>query len=380
VLQSSTIGSLIATGGNVGIGTTAPVELLTLDGVNPSCSIVARSETETASLYFGTPFTGEGAFAGRALKTAIIAKGANDWSKNNLHFCLNSDTLNTSDKTATLEHSRMVITNTGNVGIGTTSPSEALHISNAGSVSLLIQADSDNVTEADVVTLKLRQDGLLTGVDFGIDGNNSGYIDINSTNAGGAGSFHIRENSTSRMTIALGGNVGIGITSPTYRLQLSTDSAGKPNGGSWANSSDERLKENIQPADLDLCYDIVKSLPLKRYRWKENSYTDEQIRDRAVVGWIAQDVISVFPKAVEQHVFTQVDGTTIEDCLTLNETMISRTLYGCVQKLITEIENKKQAHANTVAALAAASEELQLTHQELSQVKTLYFTKFPDEI
>jgi hypothetical protein len=134
-------------------------------------------------------------------------------------------------------------------------------------------------------------------------------------------------------------NVGIGVSNPTtYKLELGSDSAGKPNGGSWANSSDARLKENIELADLDLCYDVIKNLPLKRYRWKDNSYTDEQIIDRNVVGWIAQDVAAVFPKAVSEKPFTQVDGTTIDDCLTLNETMINRTLHGAVKKLIAENE------------------------------------------
>jgi hypothetical protein len=146
------------------------------------------------------------------------------------------------------------------------------------------------------------------------------------------------------------GNIGIGTKSPSYQLQLSTDSAGKPNGGSWANSSDERLKENIEIADLDICYDIIKNLPLKRYRWKDSSYTDDQIDDRNVVGFIAQDVVSVFPKAVNTKPFTNVDGTILDDCLSLNETMIIRTLYGAVQKLmsinedleerISQLENK----------------------------------------
>jgi len=140
------------------------------------------------------------------------------------------------------------------------------------------------------------------------------------------------------------GNLGLGLGSfgdPNYLIHLGADSAGKPGGGSWTDSSDERLKENIELADLDICYNVVKNLPLKRYRWKNNSYTDEQIVDRNVVGWIAQDVADVFPKAVNLKPFTQVDGTVLEDCLSLNETMINRTLYGAVQKLIQENETLK---------------------------------------
>jgi hypothetical protein len=83
----------------------------------------------------------------------------------------------------------------------------------------------------------------------------------------------------------IGGNVGIGKVDPAYQLELSTDSAGKPTTDVWTIVSDERIKENIELADLDRCYEIVKELPLKHYRWKY--YTDEQAPDRSMLGWIA---------------------------------------------------------------------------------------------
>ena len=50
-----------------------------------------------------------------------------------------------------------------------------------------------------------------------------------------------------RLCIRQAGNVGIGLTGPNWLLELAADSAGKPNGGSWANTSDARVKKNIQP-------------------------------------------------------------------------------------------------------------------------------------
>jgi hypothetical protein len=44
------------------------------------------------------------------------------------------------------------------------------------------------------------------------------------------------------------------IASPAHQLQVSTDSAGKPSTNTWTIVSDERIKEEIQLADLDLCY------------------------------------------------------------------------------------------------------------------------------
>jgi len=106
---------------------------------------------------------------------------------------------------------------------------------------------------------------------------------------------------TGNTTIA--GNVGIGMT-PGHLLDLVADDAGKPSTNTWTIVSDERLKDNIQLADLKRCYEIVKNLPLKRFTWKDDVYTPEQVKDRSKLGWISQDVKDVFPKGVSQGKFS----------------------------------------------------------------------------
>ncbi len=104
------------------------------------------------------------------------------------------------------------------------------------------------------------------------------------------------------------GNVGIGTQSPNYKLELSTDSAGKPGaGGVWTVVSDERIKKDIVDADINRCYEIVKSVPLKRFAFADGVYTDEQIKDKHNLGWIAQDVQKVFSKAVSVKPFTKAE-------------------------------------------------------------------------
>jgi len=170
------------------------------------------------------------------------------------------------------------------------------------------------------------------------------------------------------------GYVGIGTTNPAYQLELSTDSAAKPTTSTWTISSDIRLKENIETADLDRCYDIVNQLPLKRYRWKDDIYGSDQIKDRSKLGWIAQDVESIFPKAVGITPFKynryntttkpvlDLDGSniydengnivyetikeiiseeTIEDCKDLNVDQIYAVMYGTIKKLINIVEDNK---------------------------------------
>ena len=126
----------------------------------------------------------------------------------------------------------------------------------------------------------------------------------------------------------INGRIGLGIT-PSYQLHLSSDNAAKPSTSTWTVSSDERLKENIQNADINLCYNNIKNLRLVRYTWKDEVYTSDEVSDRSKLGWIAQEVETIFPKAVQKN-----NMYGYEDCRTLNTDQIITSMYGCLQKLI----------------------------------------------
>lgn len=130
------------------------------------------------------------------------------------------------------------------------------------------------------------------------------------------------------------GNLGLGTMNPNYQLELSTDSAAKPTTTTWNVSSDSRLKENIENANLDTCYNIIKSLKLKRYKWKDSIFNEYQIKDRIKLGWIADEVQDIFPKAVETK-----NAFGLIDCKILNIEQIIASIYGCTQKLINEYDN-----------------------------------------
>ena len=128
--------------------------------------------------------------------------------------------------------------------------------------------------------------------------------------------------------------IGEGV-SREYQLELTHNSAAKPGfSGYWTNTSDERIKRDIELADLNICYTNIKNIPLKRFRFKEGVYTVEQNPDIYGLGFIAQDVQAVFPKAVTTK---KMHG--LEDCLDLDQGQLINTLYGCVQKLIQKMES-----------------------------------------
>jgi len=124
------------------------------------------------------------------------------------------------------------------------------------------------------------------------------------------------------------GCVGVGTAHPAHALHLATDDAAKPASGMWTVHSDARLKESIQAVDLKRCYDIVREVPLRRYRWRDDVYPASAVQDRTRLGWIAQEVATAFPKAVRA---TSAFG--MDDCLSLNSDQLMAALYGAVQHI-----------------------------------------------
>ena len=108
----------------------------------------------------------------------------------------------------------------------------------------------------------------------------------------------------------------------------------KPGGGSWAASSDIRIKENVQNANVDLCYDSVKNLPLKRFEYTRD-YLDKNpsVEDTHVVGWVADDVMGVFPKSVKE-----IDAFGYSNLKTLDVDQLYKTMWGALTKVIRDKE------------------------------------------
>ena len=110
----------------------------------------------------------------------------------------------------------VTIDSSQNVGIGTSLPSSLLHIASTGDAVLIIEADTDNVTENDNPQLRFVQDGGITTARIGFaDGTNRMEF-VNEVGDGIA----FGTSDTERMRILGGGNVGIGTVSPTQALEV----------------------------------------------------------------------------------------------------------------------------------------------------------------
>jgi hypothetical protein len=124
----------------------------------------------------------------------------------------------------------VLVNNSGNVGIGTTSPSAKLHISSgtSGDCVLKLQADTDNNNEADNPRIEFITDGAYNTAMIG-----AGQMPFDTSNYNslvlaaltmrfytGVQDFTDETGMLERMIINDDGNVGIGTSSPISTLQV----------------------------------------------------------------------------------------------------------------------------------------------------------------
>jgi hypothetical protein len=141
-------------------------------------------------------------------------------------------------------------------------------------------------------------------------------------------------------TIDIGRGTNLTTVSPAT-FNVFTDSAAKPATSTWTITSDIRAKENIQSADLEVCMDNIKSLDLKYYKWKDEFINKKQTLDRHRLGWIAQDVEKIIPKAVKTS--NMFDSLGIENAKMIDSDQIIANLYGAVKLLSKKLKEKEQA-------------------------------------
>ena len=110
---------------------------------------------------------------------------------------------------------------TGNVGIGTSSPSSNLEV--AGDTTGNVQITIDNANTGGLGTFTLQENGSTTGI-FQYRGSNNGTLPntvrVGSNVAGGSLAFTYAGGTTGMYIKGSDGNVGIGTTSPSQALDV----------------------------------------------------------------------------------------------------------------------------------------------------------------
>ncbi len=253
----------IASSGNIGIGKTVPAYKLDVSGaigttgsVYPSMYFQESTNSTISTIYY------DSVSATKKLSFRVNS-GATDY---------------------------LNITEAGNIGIGTSAPVTKLHVvgNNDAEVELA-------VTDTGPAGIEIRS---MVNVPQYIDftpnsSSNSGFgtpdwggrIIYNNL---GANDFQFYTNGVGspNMVIASSGNVGIGTTSPSEKLEVT----GNVRAVSFISTSDKRLKTNLKKTSG---LKTLQQLTGYRFDWIDSGETE--------YGVMAQDVEKVMPEAVVTH-------------------------------------------------------------------------------
>ena len=214
--------------GNVGIGTTSPISSLNITttktvALDTAAKFLTLGLT-VDDLTAGDTAGGGGGIAFRSKNTnagAQVVFGAIDAIKESANVSDFKGSLRffTNQNSTGIPLERMRIDSTGNVGIGTTSPDAILHLKGSTDTTE-VKIDTNDNALGDSAFIKFNAaraqvgwiDAAVTLTDGG--GNKDIKLKVNT------GSIFLQTNNTSRLTVADGGKVGIGTTSPSEKLEV----------------------------------------------------------------------------------------------------------------------------------------------------------------
>lgn len=301
---TTNINDIYYNSGFVGIGTSTPTAPITLDKNNGAGPLNPANDSNTYITFGGWKTSG-----GHDYRMGVDS-GTMWFGSSGSFRWNNSQNGNT-----------LMTLNNGNLGIGTASPSVPLEVAGQvkitggspgagkvltsdssglaswqtpGSWTLPIKGGSDSFYNqgSDFLTMgsfNTTPWSLITGETYNwggllkIGGGASYLAPVHITFSTNPGFTATPGQGVERMRINEQGNVGIGTTSPSEKLEVN----GNVKATSFISTSDQRLKTNVQKVEG---LKIVRQLAGYSYDWKANGAAD--------YGVIAQEVEAVMPHAV----------------------------------------------------------------------------------
>jgi hypothetical protein len=309
----------VLSGGDVGFGTTSPHS--TIQAV-PIRVLDLNGTGRTSYVLHGGTTGQETCFATSGIGTYFDIAGHSTASNNFFAF----RTSNTAGSFIVGE--KMRITSEGNVGVGTTAPGKRLDVNGdalvgassraAGHAFLFLDAGTAITNEPH---FRFCQSTVLKAqIKWSSDFN--GGIDFYTVGMG-----------TSFVRFTNFGKVGIGLTNPAFKLDV-TGTTGSiahksDNTTTWDQTSDVRLKTNITPFTDGL--NIVKEINPVNYKYNGKAGTEMILQH---IGVLAQDIQQVAPYTVGTYM-AKLDSTdTLEtQLLTFNPHGLFFVLINAVKQL-----------------------------------------------
>lgn len=224
----------------------------------------------------------------------------------------------------------LFVNNLLNVGIGTTSPAQKLHVADG---NILVTGSSPRIGLA----ASNNSSATIVGLNDGSFGSQFSFF----TNTPGTGV------GIERIRVTGSGNVGIGTPSPGFPLQMGSG-AHVTVGGVWTNASSVALKENFAPVEPREILARVADLPIRRWNYKAE---DDGIKH---IGPTAEDFHAAFAVGQDDaHIGTvDADGVALAAIQGLNQLIREK------DSEIQELRGQVRFMADRLAALEALVDQL----------------------
>lgn len=218
--------------------------------------------------------------SGWATHGAFVPDGAyvDNTGSAGLSFVAYSDSVNADIRFATGidATTKLIIKNTGNVAINTMDLADAV-----------VPSENDKFKIVDgPMSFGFKDYASGQGFISVSNGTIRGYAQTNDTDGFVIGTqtnhkLGLRVNNTNYLTINTTGYIGLGITNPSYPLQLA-NGAYVTSGGVWTNASSRDYKENIKELNVETAIEALGKLNPVTYNYKVDA-------NEKHVGFIAED-------------------------------------------------------------------------------------------
>ena len=266
----------VDSGGNVGVGTTAPEADLHLANSANAVFQVTAGSSNTCTIRFGDT------------SDTNIGKIQYDNNADKLSFDTNNST-------------RVTILSDGKCGIGEATPTELLHV--AGNIK---------------TTAQLRIDGDLINNATGAQGQD-GYKFNNS------GMHHLQRNvGASGVVLTVYGQTG--------RFEVKGDGDLENTNGTYGQISDSKLKENI--VDANSQWEDIKSVRVRNFSFKESTGFSTHTQ----IGVVAQEIEAVSPGLVKDTDDLDANGNLIGTTKSVRLSVLYMKAVKALQEAMDRIE------------------------------------------
>ena len=130
--------------------------------------------------------------------------------------------------------------------------------------------------------------------------------------------------------------------------------------GSLLNASDPALKEQIQSADLKICYDNLATIPLRTYSYSAAYQSTFHTRDKTRLGFLTSEVSTIFPHSITPIPFEHAWAPSTVNTLDLGQIKYSH--LGATQNLMHQISSMEAEVAELQQVLRRLATQRNVIH------------------